>query len=257
MISKGQIQLVKSLERKKERDETGLFIAEGDKIVSELISLPSESCFRVKTLFATTGWLKDHMIEATNSPLEITEVTPDELSRLSLQKTPNQALALIYKPLDTKPLIDFENDLILGLDQVQDPGNVGTLIRLADWFGLAGIIASLDTADPFSPKVVQASMGSVFRVRIHQTILDSYLGSLPDEFPRYATSLEGQRIYDAPLTRNGIILLGNESNGLKIRFKKYAHNNLLIPRFNEGGESAESLNVSIAAAIICSEFRRR
>lgn len=257
MISKGQIQLVRSLERKKERDESGLFVAEGDKIVGELLDLPGNGKFKIRTLFATSGWLKQHLPEATNSPLEIVEVTEDELPRISLQKTPNQALALINKPINPETDFEFGNDLILGLDQVQDPGNVGTLIRLADWFGLAGVVVSLDSADPYSPKVVQASMGSIFRVRIQHTILDSFISKLPADFPRYATSLEGQNVYEASLTRNGIILLGNESSGLKTRFRNFANQNLLIPTFNAASGRAESLNVSLAAAIICSEFRRR
>jgi TrmH family RNA methyltransferase len=257
MVSKGQIQLARSLDRKKERDETGLFIAEGDKIVSELLHLPSGNGFRVKLLFATEGWFKSQGTHLTNPPEDSIEVSSEELAKLSLLKTPNQAVAIVHKPSQTSPAFDYSQDLLLGLDQIQDPGNVGTLIRLADWFGLAGIVASLDTADPFSPKVVQASMGSVFRIPFIQIPIDSFLVGLPKEFPCYATSLDGDPVYQVSLTKNGIILLGNESHGLKTRFKNFATRNLLIPSYNQNIEKAESLNVSIAAAIICSEFRRR
>ncbi len=257
MVSKAQIQFIRSLDRKKERDESACFIAEGDKIVKELLHLPVESPFRIRNLYGLEPWIKKQENEITNNPDEVQIVTEAELDRMSLMKTPNQALAIVYKPDCISRDFNFNSDLLIGLDRIQDPGNLGTLVRLADWFGLAGVVSSMDSADFFSPKVVQASMGSVFRVRLLQTSLDPFLLELPYGFPVYTTSLSGTSIYDASLSRNGIILMGNESKGLTPRFQRLSVNDLLIPDFSNGVGKPESLNVSVAAAIICSEFRRR
>ncbi len=257
MVSKAQIQFIRSLDRKKERDESECFIVEGDKIVRELLRLPVESSFRIRNLFGLETWLREKENEIINKPDQVQMVSEVELERMSLMKTPNQALAIVSKPEPAARSFQLDSDLLIGLDQVQDPGNVGTLIRIADWFGLAGVVSSMDSADFFSPKVVQSSMGSIFRVKLLQTSLDPFLLDLPKDFPVYATSLTGTSIYKANLTRNGIILMGNESKGLTPRFQKLSLNNLFIPDFSVGAGKPESLNVSVAAAIICSEFRRR
>jgi len=256
MLSKAQIQFIRSLDRKKEREESGCFVAEGDKIVQEVLSLPAETPFRIELLFGLEPWLKENLDQASNRPTTVCAVSESELERISFLRAPNQALAVISgKPVDP-PVFNWDEDLLIGLDQVQDPGNAGTIIRLSEWFGIAGVIASPDSADLYSPKVVQASMGSVFRVRLLQTTLDPFLLSLPGAFPVYATTLSGTSVYEAALTRNGIILLGNESKGLTPRYLKLATCNLKIPDFARETR-AESLNVSLAAAILCSEFRRR
>jgi TrmH family RNA methyltransferase len=151
----------------------------------------------------------------------------------------------------------FDKELIIGLEQVQDPGNVGTIIRLADWFGIPAVIASLDTADFYSPKVVQATMGSIFRVRLITTDLIAFTQSLQAGFPVYGTHLRGNNIYTAELSSNGLILMGNESRGLSAELLEMTTENILIPDFSTGTTRPESLNVSVAAAIVCSEFRRR
>ncbi|HBB90243.1 MAG: hypothetical protein A2X22_05520 [Bacteroidetes bacterium GWF2_49_14] len=257
MVSKAQIQFIRSLDRKKERDESGCFIVEGDKIVRELLRLPVESSFRIRNLFGLEIWLREQEHEIINKPDQVQMVSEAELERMSLMKTPNQALAIASKPEPSTRNFNFNSDLLIGLDHVQDPGNVGTLVRLADWFGLAGVVSSMDSADFFSPKVVQSSMGSIFRVHLLQTSLNSFLSDLPQGFPVYASSLAGTSIYKANLTRNGIILMGNESKGLTPSFQNLSVNDLLIPDFSVGAGKPESLNVSVAAAIICSEFRRR
>jgi TrmH family RNA methyltransferase len=143
------------------------------------------------------------------------------------------------------------------LDRVQDPGNLGTIIRLADWFGLDGILASPDSADFFSPKVVQSSMGSIFRVPLYVTDLEEFIHSVPESFPIYGTDLDGQNIYSANLTPNGLILMGNESRGLSESLENLSTCKLRIPSFSSCVNGPESLNVSVAAAVVCSEFRRR
>lgn len=256
MVSKAQIQFIRSLDRKKEREESGCFIAEGDKVVREVLSLPADTSFRVQLLCGLASWMEANAGKPANQPEEVCIVSETELERMSLMKTPNQALAVIRIQEVPTPAFNYTDDLLIGLDKVQDPGNAGTIIRLAEWFGIAGVIASLDSADLLSPKVVQASMGSVFRVKLVQTTLDPFLLSLPGDFPVYATTLSGSSVYDTPLTKNGMILLGNESKGLTTRFLQLATCNLAIPDFALSTKP-ESLNVSLAAAILCSEFRRR
>lgn len=256
MVSKAQIQFIRSLDRKKERDDSGCFIAEGDKIVREVLSLPADTPFKIQLLCGLEPWMDLHAKKPANQPEEACIVSESELGRMSLLKTPNQALAVVHLKEIIPPVFNYSDDLLIGLDTVQDPGNVGTIIRLAEWFGIAGIVASLDSADLFSPKVVQASMGSVFRVKLLQTTLDPFLLSLPAGFPVYATALTGTSVYSTTLTKNGIILMGNESKGLTTRYLQLATHNLSIPDFALSTKP-ESLNVSLAAAILCSEFRRR
>ena len=189
--------------------------------------------------------------------MELVSVSESELGRISLQKTPNQALAIIKRKEPVQAEFDLDTKLLIGLDQVQDPGNVGTIIRLADWFGLGGVIASPDSADFFSPKVVQSSMGSIFRVRLITSELAKFIKAMKPGFPVYGTHLEGQNIYASELKNHGLILLGNESRGLSRDLMEMSTERLFIPEFSEGIHKPESLNVSIAAAIVCSEFRRR
>ena len=168
-----------------------------------------------------------------------------------------QVLSVIYHSQTPSPEFDTNSSLLIGLNQIQDPGNVGTIVRLADWFGLAGVIASPDSADFFSPKVVQSSMGSIFRVKLITAELQSYIQSLPLGYPVYGTILGGQNIYTAELSKNGLILFGNESKGLSQELINLTTKNLQIPDFAPRDCKPESLNVSVAAAVVCSEFRRR
>lgn len=257
MISKAQIQFVRSLEHKKFRDESGCFIAEGDKLVREALALPGSSAFQPAMVCGTSEWLETHPPAGGHPTTEFIAVSERELERLSLLKTPNQVVAVIRKKPETISVFDFSKDLLIVLNQVQDPGNVGTLIRLADWFGLGGVVASGDSADFFSPKVVQSSMGSIFRVKLLTAELAGFLSALPDGFPVYGTHLKGKNLYECTLSKNGIILMGNESRGLSDDLMKFTTQNLFIPDFSQGVDKPESLNVSIAAAIVCSEFRRR
>ncbi len=257
MISKAQISLIRSLDRKKAREEEGCLVAEGDKIVSDLLDLPPENGYRIRALFGIDNWLNEHRGSARNPPKEVTAVSEFELLKISHLKTPNKVLAIVELPVSGPLVINPDEDLIIGLDQVQDPGNAGTIIRLADWFGIAGVIFSLDSADLHSPKVVQASMGSVFHVKLAQVDLLETIKALPAGFPVYGTGLSGENIYSAGLSRNGLILLGNEAKGLDSKYARFISQQLRIPGYSSGSVLIDSLNVAIAAALICGEFRRR
>ena len=245
MISKNQIKFIRQLEQKKFRHREGLFVAEGTKVVGDLL----KAGYIPHSLYATSEWIASHSVA------EATEVTDDELTRLSFQQHPQQVLALFpIPPLNSKFLI--LNSLALALDGVQDPGNLGTIIRIADWFGISNIICSEDTVDAYNPKVVQATMGSIARVNIIYTNLLELLDGLPADFPVYGTLLDGENIYTQELTPHGLIIMGNEGNGISDAVRQRVNRRLLIPDFHNG-DTADSLNVAIATAITCSEFRRR
>ena len=247
MISKNQQKNIRQLEQKKVRKREGLFVAEGTKVVGDLLTR-----YTPEAVFATAQW---------QAPEGITPqmVTDEELQRISFQQHPQQVLALFPIPSQTSadPL-NLLNDqtLALALDGVQDPGNLGTIIRIADWFGINTLICSEDTADAWNPKVVQATMGSLARVTILYTSLPSLLDRLPDTYPVYGTFLDGQNIYTEQLTPGGLIIMGNEGNGISEEVRQRINRRLLIPDFHQG-DTADSLNVAIATAITCSEFRRR
>lgn len=249
MISKNQIKYVRQLEQKKFRTRLGLFVAEGPKVVGDLMLR-----YRPQQLFATHewgGWRQDHQQEEC----ECTLVTDDELQRISFLQHPQQVLALFQLPHATEVTLP-DDELVLMLDGVQDPGNLGTIIRIADWFGIGRIYCSHDTADAWSPKVVQATMGSLAHVQIGYTPLPDLTDRRPQPMPVYGTLLDGDDIYRQELSPSGIIVMGNEGRGLSDAMRQRVTHRLLIPSFHPG-PSAESLNVAIATAITCSEFRRR
>lgn len=252
MIGKNTIKWVHSLEMKKNRRNERLFVAEGPKVVGDLMSR-----YRPHSIFATGEWLSSPSHNILISETTATEVSDDELRRLSFLQHPQQVLAIFELPEETDPDKTVPpGKLSLALDGVQDPGNLGTIIRIADWFGIDTVICSPDTADVYNPKVVQATMGSLGRVRVIYTPLDPLLSSLPDDMPIYGTLLDGHDIYESELSNSGIIIMGNEGNGISAGVRKYVTRPLLIPHFRKG-ESAESLNVAVATAITCSEFCRR
>lgn len=244
MISKNQIKLIKQLEQKKFRRREGLFVAEGPKVVGDLMkrTLPV-------AIYATDDYtppLPD---------ISAQRITPDELHRISFLQHPQHVLALFPIPT-AEDFLPSSNHLTIALDGIQDPGNLGTIIRLADWFGITDIICSEETTDAWNPKVVQATMGSLARVNITYTDLPALLDSLPADFPVYGTLLDGDNIYSQPLTSGGIIVMGNEGNGLTEKVRRRVNRRLLIPSYRKD-DTAESLNVAIATAIVCAEFRRR
>ena len=249
MVTKNHTKYIRQLEQKKYRRREGLFVAEGTKVVGDLLQH-----YQPKALFATAEYLQAHP-NLSEADYEIVEVTNDELQRLSFQQHPQQVLALFPLPSTGHDAIRTDG-LSLALDGVQDPGNLGTIIRIADWFGIQNIYCSEDTADAWNPKVVQATMGSIARVNIIYINLPEMLDALPDSFPVYGTLLDGEDIYQQPLSKNGLIIMGNEGNGISEAVRSRITRRLLIPSFSQG-DTAESLNVAIATAITCSEFRRR
>lgn len=245
MISKNQIKYIHQLELKKFRKQEGLFIAEGHKVVGDLL----KAGYTPKQLFATAEWI------ANNPASQAIEVTNDELTRLSLLQHPQQVLGLFPIP-NTQHLSPNTQQLSILLDNVQDPGNLGTIIRIADWFGIDTIFCSEGTVDAWNPKVVQATMGSIARVHLIYIDPQQLFDSLPADYPIYGTFLDGQNIYTETLTPNGLIVMGNEGNGISDAVRARISRKLLIPDFHQG-DTADSLNVAIATAITCSEFRRR
>ena len=253
MLSKNQIKLIKSLETKKNRKREGLFVAEGPKVVGDLL----RAGFQPHSIFSThPSPITPHPSSLIHHPSSI-PITDDELRRISFLQHPQEVLAIFHIPEYNHPSsISLQpSTLALALDGVQDPGNVGTIIRIADWFGISHIFCSPDTADVYNPKVVQATMGSLAHVCITYCDLVSLLSKAG--VPVYGTLLDGQDIYQQPLSENGIIVMGNEGNGISPEVRQLVTNKLLIPNFNQNSETAESLNVAIATAITLSEFRRR
>lgn len=250
MLSKNDIKNIKSLEHKKFRDEKGLFIAEGRKLVDEL-----SGKYRCTLLAATDRWLSGRRdIQAER----IETVTAEQLRQASLLKTPQDVLAVFCIPHDTYDMVGSSSKgLVLALDDVQDPGNLGTIVRIADWFGIKEVFCSKGTADIYNPKAIQATMGAIARVRVHHTDLIRELSGIHAGIPVYGTYLDGETIYDSVLSQNGIIIMGNEGNGISPELGNMVTRRLHIPNWPAGSPTSESLNVAIATAVTCSEFRRR
>ncbi len=242
MISKIQVKYIQSLGQKKHRDEEGLFIAEGPKIAAEL--LQEDKCV-VKQVYAVNSWIKENKIKTGTPVIEITE---EELEKISQLKTPNQAL-LVAEKIKWNDEPALKNNITLVLDCMQDPGNMGTIIRLADWFGVKQIICSHECADMYNPKVVQASMGSIARVRVNYTEIVKWLGKNKD-VPAYAASLDGKDITQMKKITEGIIIIGNESKGISEQILNEVNTKITIV----GKGKAESLNAAVATGIILSHL---
>lgn len=248
MISKNQIKYIHSLETKKGRNKENAFVAEGPKVVADLMAF-----MQPQMIVATEEWYRANPTVSNGNGCFV--VTEDELRKVSFLQHPQQVLA-VFPIKDKQKEAVVEKKLYLALDGVQDPGNLGTIIRIADWFGIMRIFCSRDTADVYNPKVIQATMGSVARVDVVYVDLAELFGSLPDGYPVYGTFLDGEDIYKKTLTSHGIIVMGNEGKGISSAIGELVNNRLLIPNFPKGRDTADSLNVAIATAITCSEFRR-
>ncbi len=247
MISKNQIKLVRSLGMKKVRDEQHLFVAEGEKLVGDL--LPHFVC---ESLFVTPECALQHHFAAAQM------VSHDEMHRLSQLTAPTSVLAVFRQPDYQFSVDSLRSELILVLDEVQNPGNLGTIVRIADWFGIRHIVCSPSTADIFNPKTVQATMGALARVQVHYADLPLILTEYQKlGLPIYGTFLDGENLYRRKLSASGAIILGNEGNGVSPRVAAFANERLLIPNYPTGAPTSESLNVAVAAAVVCAEFRRR
>ena len=248
MISKNKIKYIRSLELKKNRNKEGKFVAEGFKVVDDLLALQPADL-----IVATGEWLRGKHFGAET---EVIEVTDEELKKVSFLQHPQQVLAVFRQATSGDYSINT-SELSLALDGVQDPGNLGTIIRIADWFGITHIYCSLDTADVYNPKVVQATMGSIARVRVSYMDLKPLFEVLPPTLPIYGTLLEENNMYSEQLSHNGIIIMGNEGKGISPQIRQFITKGLRIPNYPEGRDTADSLNVAVATAIICAEFRRR
>ena len=248
MISKATIKKIHALDMRKFRRNERLFVAEGPKLVDEL-------CATMKPVYiaALTEWISENARIVSGTEYDI--VTPDELQRASLQKNPQQVIALFPIPEHRFCTEQLKNELVLMLDGVQDPGNLGTIARIADWFGIRNIICSTETADIYNPKAVQATMGALARVKFHYTDLLQLLSQY--DGPVYGTFLDGENIYGQELSANGIIVMGNEGKGISTSVGEMINRRLYIPNYPAGTQTTESLNVAIATSIVCAEFRRR
>jgi TrmH family RNA methyltransferase len=251
MLTKNSIKHINELKQKKFRDEFQQFVAECDKLVNELLN----SHFKIIEIFALNEWLENQKIPEN---IAVTAVTAAELERISSLTTPNKVIALLELPQQQVIDTSIFKKLVFALDEIKDPGNLGTIIRIADWFGISDIICSNHTVDAYNPKVVQATMGSIARVNMHYTDLALFFNTFSKEIPVYGTLLNGENIYTQTLTANGIIILGNESKGISEEIQHFIHHKLYIPSYAENPQNkAESLNAAIAAAIVCAEFKRR
>ena len=248
-LSKNRIKYIRSLEQKKHRKAEGVFLAEGPKLIEDLLET-----FPCILLVGTREWLSAHPHPEAE---EIIEVTEEELARASLLCTPQQVLAVFRQPQEAVDLRMPERSLCLALDGVQDPGNLGTIIRLADWFGIEHIFCSPDTVDAYNPKVVQSTMGAIARVSVHYVSLAELIGGMSKDTPVYGTFLDGQNIYGQALSNNGLIIMGNEGNGIRKEIENLVNRKLYIPPYPTGRKTSESLNVAIATSIVCAEFRRQ
>jgi TrmH family RNA methyltransferase len=241
MVSKNQIKLITSLQQKKYRTSNKLFFAEGVKVVQELL----DSNFELEHLYSTQNDFEDVLPSKKSLILEA------DLKKISALATANSCLAVFKIPLEKKIK---ESGLIVALDSIRDPGNLGTILRLCDWFGVKEIVCSKETVDLYNPKVVQATMGSIARVNMSYIDLNSFIAAT--NLPVFGTFMDGVNIYKTTLPQEGIVVMGNEANGISKELEKLIKNKLSIPRFGEI-QKTESLNVATATAIILSEFRRQ
>ncbi len=240
MLSKNKIKLIRSLETKKGREKAGLFVAEGPKVVNDLL----HEGFVAETILDDLDDIKKvSFLQHPQPILGVFRMSKED------EKHSNEYSSIFSKHI--------EGQIVLALDGVQDPGNLGTIIRIADWFGIEDIFCSHETADCWNPKVVQATMGSIARVRLHYLNLNELIDHLPADYPIYATLLDGNNIYEQDLSRHGMIVMGNEGNGITTQLRARINRKLLIPNYPPERATAESLNVAIATSIVCAEFRRR
>jgi len=251
MLSKNQAKFINSLKQKKFRDEHGLFVAEGAKIVNEILN----SGIKVREIYSSINF--QHSI--FSHEIKVIRIKASELKKMSSLSTPNEVLAVCEIPKGDFNIFSIGMKLSLVLDTVQDPGNLGTIIRIADWFGVENIICSEETVEVYNPKVIQATMGSITRVKVHYVNLLEFLKKYKEEFPElkiYGALLDGENIYGQKLSKEGLVVIGNESKGISEELMPFITDKIKIPSYSVNETSVESLNAAIAAAVICAEFRR-
>lgn len=253
MITKAEIELIKNLDKKRRRAVDALFLVEGEKLVLELLA----SGMTISKLYYQPEKCAKEVVEAARKrKVSMCEVSSSEMERISHLKTPTHALLLVKIEEEELDREEVVSGLTIALDDIQDPGNLGTIVRLADWFGIKNIICSPATVDIYNPKVVQATMGSLTRVKVHYMPLVPILSELKCQgVPLFTTSLSGDDIADRTISRKGIIVMGNEGNGVSKEVDSLSDERFFIPRFPKDEGSAESLNVGVATAILCYIFR--
>lgn len=256
MLSKNKIKFINSIKKKKYRDIHQCFFVEGEKMVDELL----KSDIQITDLYATKDWLLNKDLNFFNSKqIEFSEITDDELSKISSLSTPNKVFAIASQKTYNYSKEDISNKLSILLDNINDPGNLGTIIRIADWFGIENIFCTPESVDMYNPKVVQSTMGAIFRVKVHYINFEQLINDFENvnDFNIYGTFLEGENIYKENLGEKGFIMMGSESHGISEKWKSRINKKLFIPNYPINKESSESLNISTATAIVCSEFRRK
>ena len=250
MLSKNQIKNVRALSLKKNRDEQRLFVAEGEKLVGDLLSF-----LVCRSLFVTKKCTMEHSKQTIPEYVILDEL--DEMKKISFLTTPTSILAVFEQPNLVLNVPKLNNELILVLDEVQNPGNLGTILRIADWFGISNVICSFTTADVFNPKTVQATMGALARVKVHYVNLLEFFDLYQSlDLPIYGTFLDGDNMYKTHLSGVGAIIFGNEGKGISAEVEKFISSRLFIPNYPADIKTSESLNVAVATAIVCAEFRR-
>ena len=239
-LSKNNLKLITSLQQKEYRQKYKLFIAEGVKVVRELL----QSSFEIETLFTTEQlyFLQEQKVEL---------ISDKDLAKISSLKTPNKVLGVFKIPEDS---IVKNEGLIVALDAINDPGNLGTIIRLCDWFGIEQLVCSKNTVDCYNSKVIQATMGSITRVQIHYIDLVDFIKNT--ELPIFSADMDGENVYKSELPKEAVLVMGNEANGISSEINELVNSKLTIPRFGKTQET-ESLNVATATSILLSEFRRK
>jgi TrmH family RNA methyltransferase len=251
MISNKQVKLITSLQVKKYRYEHNKFLAEGEKIADMVL----KSTYKIDAVYATNEWLSNHKI---NNSVQYFEVSEKELEKISGLKTPQNVIVVVDIPeIESYPR-SLKNNITLVFDDIKDPGNFGSIIRVADWFGVKNIICSPDSVDLYNPKVIQATMGSFCNVNVLYYPLINLFEMNKHEYhlPVFGTMLDGENIYQTKLDNSALILFGNESKGIDPKYVNYLTQKIKIPSYNKDSQTAESLNIAIATGIVCAEFRR-
>lgn len=261
MLSNNRLKYFSSLRNKKFREKYGKFLAEGEKIVLDILGF-SQSHIKFDTLLANSEFLKQIYLKKSHPGIEgikVVEISKKELERISSLSTPNKAILVCNKPEFVPDFKEISGGLSVFLEDIRDPGNLGTIIRTADWFGIRNIFCSCESVDAFNPKVIQSSMGAICRVKIFYMEINEVISGLKSfgEIKVFGTSLHGKNIYTESLTDKGLIILGNESRGISDKLIGKLDNMLTIPSFGDGSEVTESLNIASAAAIVFSEFKRK
>ncbi len=250
-ISKATISLINSLRYPKYRNKHNLFIAEGQKIITEILI----SDYKINSIIFNLSKTEP----AEYRGIKTFTCTDDEMKKISNLKNPPPVLALVNLPIKELNINQLKNDLCIAVEDIQDPGNLGTLVRICDWFGIKNIICSKNSVDIYNPKTIQATMGSFVRVNVFYEDFNLFLSEYKSKIknPVYGTFLDGENIYKTDLPKSALLLLGNEGHGISKQTESFIDKRLFIPPLDKHGNHAESLNISVAAGIICSEFRRK